>query len=128
MAGNNFDFLIPIVGNIKYKHGMFIIYELINKTTNDVFYVGRTATPLIKRLKTHFHPHKCNIELYNYLIENKHNFYVSVIQYARKGNREKYWTKKRAKRYKLFNKQYILPHHNIGNPYKINLQWYYQHK
>lgn len=76
----------------------------------EVFYVGRTKHPLIKRLKTHFGKDNKNLGLYNYLIENKENFIVSVIQYTKIETREKYWVKKRARQHKLYNKQYLFPH------------------
>lgn len=105
---NKFDFIgTIIIGDFSPVDDHYIIYELVNKETNHVFYVGRTRLPLIKRIKNHFDPNITNKELATYIQANYEKVIVRVIEKSKSREREKYWVKKRAKKYKLFNIVYL---------------------
>lgn len=112
---NKFDFISGIiVGDCAKVDDKYIIYELVNKETKEVFYVGRTRLPLITRIKNHFSPNITNKELAEYVQSNYDNIIVRVIEKTESRKRERYWVKKRATEYNLFNKTYLQPGHRLG--------------
>lgn len=88
--------------------GKYIIYEMVHIETNQVFYVGRTSLPLYKRIQTHFCDMSECKELSRFIQANRDRIRVRVIQITSSRKREKYWVKRRAIEYKLFNSVYLI--------------------